>query len=1115
MVTAIPPRLEHLSSDPDAVEALDRLTRLTGRVLDVPMAVLFLPGPDGPRPVSRHGPELAEQPSLLERMADLAAPCLEGRAVDFSTGDEHPGAIRAEPVLIHALIAEPVRLPRGRHMGVLAAADVRQRRWSEDERAQLLELAAMVERELRLQGETRALEDAERWAQAQKRVMEQVARGSPLGEALDLLARGVEVRLPDLHVALLLVGEDGVTVHHAAAPSLPAGFVAALDGVRAVEGAASFGSAVARGRAVHTEDIAADPLWQEWGGVALAHGLRACWSNPLMDTDGHCLGAFALYRREPGLPGPREEAVIRQATSVAALAIGRARAQRARRLSEERLSLGLDGARAGVWDWTPRTGEVVRSPAMAGFLGIEPEEFEGALSAWEARVHPDDLPRVKVALEAHMAGRTPYYETEHRLRHRDGHWVWVRDRGKAVERDADGRPARVVGTVEDVTEERRRAEALRLLRTAVENLNDIVVVTESAEDPDTPGRVIFVNRAIERHIGRTPADYVGTTTDVILDQPHHRKVQREAREAVLRGESPRITIDVTSADGRTVWLEAVTQPLVDPQGRITHLVTVARPVNERIEAEREQERLVRALEEQQARLSTLLEQLPISVVLAEAPSGRVVMWNRAAEETARGEEMTAASTDEYDKWEAYLPDGTPMAAEDWPLARALAGETVHGEEFWSPDPTDPGRHRWWRIHAAPIRDRRGHVTAAVATSEEITDQRQVEEALRHSQEQLRHAQKMEAIGRLAGGMAHDFNNLLTAILGFGEFALEQLPSEVPLRADVSQIVEAALRGRSLTHQLLAFGRKSSWHAETVSINEVVETSRRLLHRVLGERVRVETDLDPASGLIQADPNHLEQALVNLALNARDALGEEGGTIEIRTEPVTLEQSLSTEPEVVPRGMWEKITVADDGPGMPAEIRNRVFEPFFTTKPRGRGTGLGLAMVYGIVKQAGGFVTVDSAQGRGTRIDVYLPRAEQRAPRDQEPRAHAAAGGLPGGVILLVEDQAQVRLLLARRLRHAGFEVIEAGDGREALQRFEAFGERPDLVLTDVVMPEMDGRALAAELARRAPEVPILFMSGYTGDREAAPGTPPIPEADLLVKPFGADEMLRRIAERLG
>lgn len=656
-----------------------------------------------------------------------------------------------------------------------------------------------------------------------------------------------------------------------------------------------------------------------------------------------------------------------------------------------RLSMALEGANLGVWDWNVETGEVVRTPAMASFLGLDPAEFGADLESWRSRVHPDDLPVVLTALDEHFNGRTPFYETEHRLRHADGGWVWVRDRGRTFEHDGQGRPRRIVGTVEDVTE--------------------------------------------------------------------------------------------------------------------------------RVEARLEQARLVRALEDEQARLGALLEQLPIGVVLAEAPSGRIVLWNRAAVDDARGVDLAARSTEEYEKWEAYLSDGTPMTPDDWPLSRALAGETLRGEEFWVPDPEhpdDPDSRRWWRAHAGPILDRRGNVTAAVVISEDITEMRRVEQALIRSQEQLRHTQKMEAIGRLAGGMAHDFNNLLTAILGFGEFVLDQLPPGSPLAQDVGQIVDAALRGRSITRQLLAFGRKGEWRAEAVPVAEVVTSSTRLLERTLGAHLELRSDGGPPGLSVVVDPSRLEQCLMNLVLNARDAAADQGGQIEVRARSARLARPRFGDPESVPAGNWVVLEVEDNGKGIAPEIRSRVFEPFFTTRPEGRGTGLGLAMVYGIVKQAGGYVTLDSEPGAGTCVTLYLPAApEVGEGRPEAPTADAGAPlSLDGRTVLLVEDQDQVRGLLARRLRQAGLEVVEATHGRDALERLAELSTQPDLVLTDVSMPEMDGWALARALNDRHPQVPVLFMSGHTAPYESAPGTLPIPEADLLLKPFGADELLARIAARL-
>lgn len=518
--------------------------------------------------------------------------------------------------------------------------------------------------------------------------------------------------------------------------------------------------------------------------------------------------------------------------------------------------------------------------------------------------------------------------------------------------------------------------------------------------------------------------------------------------------------------------------------------------------------LVRELERREDWFDVVLDSLPTGVLVARAPSGEAV---RANDELLRLLDALDLASIDFDR-PFFTASGAPVAFDRHPLNRALAGETVRSELLCSSADPDAEDGIWWRVNAAPIHAGGGDVAGAVLTIDDITEARGMQAALYRSQEHLLHAQKMEAVGRLAGGMAHDFNNLLTAIMGFGELLLEGMKGDDPARDDAEEIVRSASRGRDLTNQLLSFSRRRSTDPAILDLNEAIASSRRLLERLIDAEVELETHLSGAAGRVRVDRTELEQIVVNLALNARDALTDGTGTVRIETGPVDLSRTVDAEPEAIPPGRWETLAVIDDGAGMDAAVRLRIFEPFFTTKPPGQGTGLGLATVYGIVKRVGGFVRVDSRPGEGTSFRIYLPPADGAASTQESGPGATAAGG--SETVLLVEDQDQIRSLLARQLERSGFDVIEACNGYEALALWNDDPDAIDVVVSDVVMPVMDGPTMVERIRQERPGLPVVFVSGYPGAADPSERATPLPEARLLRKPFAAAELVAAIRASL-
>jgi two-component system, cell cycle sensor histidine kinase and response regulator CckA len=385
----------------------------------------------------------------------------------------------------------------------------------------------------------------------------------------------------------------------------------------------------------------------------------------------------------------------------------------------------------------------------------------------------------------------------------------------------------------------------------------------------------------------------------------------------------------------------------------------------------------------------------------------------------------------------------------------------------------------------------------------VTDVTQIKKL----QRQLIQSQKMEAIGRLAGGVAHDFNNLLTVIFGNVDLSLQRLDKENPLYQNLIQIDEAAKRAGSLTRQLLAFSRKQVMQPVVLALNQIVSGLEKMLRRLIGEDIILTTRLDPMTGAIKADPTQIEQVIVNIAVNARDAMPG-GGQLTIETHHVTMEDGHLGIEDKVPPGNYAMIAITDTGTGMDQETQARIFEPFYTTKEKGHGTGLGLSTVYGIVKQSGGEIALYSEPGNGTCFKIYLPLADDSVSHQRpEPLAPPVCGT---ATILVVEDEDALRRLVADVLKQCGYTVLKAPDGPTALEKFGDGASGPiDLILTDVVMPRMNGKALVSRLQPIYPEAKFLFISGYTDDAIVnhgvlAPGTP------FLHKPFTPDQLIRKI-----
>ena len=461
-------------------------------------------------------------------------------------------------------------------------------------------------------------------------------------------------------------------------------------------------------------------------------------------------------------------------------------------------------------------------------------------------------------------------------------------------------------------------------------------------------------------------------------------------------------------------------------------------------------------------------------------------------------------------WHHTKPDGSPFPEEECPIYATHRDGMVHRvstEVFWS----KVGTSFPVEYSSTPIIEQ-DQLAGAVVAFVDITERKRAEEEKLSLERQVQQAQKMEAVGRLAGGVAHDFNNLLTVITGYCELLLQKIGEESPMHGEVEQIQRAGERAASLTQHLLAFSRKQIIEPKVLDLNLLMANVGKMLIRLIGENIDLKTVHGKNLGLVKIDSGQFDQVLINLAVNARDAMPD-GGTLLIETANVELdEEYCAGRPYQIRPGRFVRLSVSDTGHGMTKEVAQQIFEPFFTTKEQGKGTGLGLSMIYGAVKQSGGSIEVYSEAGKGTTFKIYLPRVEEEA---VTPGKDGQSAVLPTGTetLLVVEDEETLRKLGIRILGGLGYKVLQAGSGDEAISLAVEYKERIDLLLTDVVMPGMNGAELARQLVLHRPEMKVLFTSGYTDDAITRHGVLE-KGVSFIGKPYTPSALTRKVREVL-
>ncbi len=717
-------------------------------------------------------------------------------------------------------------------------------------------------------------------------------------------------------------------------------------------------------------------------------------------------------------------------------------------------------------------------------LGYEEPEFLGLDAA--LLFTPDDRAAGVPERELAAAAERGSASNDRWMLRKDGTRFWASGRTSPV-RDTDGRLRGFAKVMRDRTELREALESSRRSEEQLRLITDLA--PSSIAYCDSARRYRFVNAAYAARFGLTPEDVVGREICEVLGDAAYETI-RPWVEETLAGKRLEFEVVVPYERLGERVMHCTYAPETAPDGSVRAFVAVVTDVTSWRRAEAE-------LHASEARFRALSESGVISVAFFEE-SGAITDAND------QFLEMIGYTRDELReglvRWDMLTPpDWMPRTRQGIEELRTTGRISPYEKEYFRRDGT-----RFWGLFGGV----RLNGSQGVAFTLDITERKRAEE-------QLRQAQRMEAVGRLAGGIAHDLNNMLMAILGYTGMLARSLGNDDPRRDDLNQVRLAADRSATLTRQLLAFARRDMIQPVTLDVNTVLLESERLIRPLLGEQIELVLDLSPTAGSVSADRAQLEQVLLNLALNARDAMPQ-GGRLTLASSDLVVDDAYARRhPGIeIPRGHYTRVLISDTGHGMDDETRARAFEPFFTTKPVGRGTGLGLSMVYGAVKQGGGFVWVTSAPGQGTSFDIILPQvAAVDDPRPAESPAPAPIRGR-SETILVVEDERMVRELMARGLREAGYRSIEASDGEQALKLVQDSTEPIHLVVSDVVMPGLSGRELGNRLAALRPGVPILYMSAYSSDEVVHRGL--LAERDLFVaKPVTPDALVRRVREILG
>ena len=739
------------------------------------------------------------------------------------------------------------------------------------------------------------------------------------------------------------------------------------------------------------------------------------------------------------------------------------------RTSENRLRLALEATSEGLWDWDFKTGHIYRSPHYYELVGRSPEEDKGDLSFFKTTVHPKDLPNAMQQLEDHKSGKTNGLEFIYQLASSDL-TRWIRVKGSIVERASDGSPLRMVGTLTDVTEHQSREEALResrtLLDAALASMSDAIFIS------DEKGEFTLFNEAFANFHRFENKDAclkrLSEYPDILeISFPNGNVAPLEmwAVPRALRGEVVTNAVyHLRRKDTGATWVGSYSfAPIRDKTGAIVGSVVVGRDISKLIKSEEDLRK-----SEQRLRLAQ------------KAAQSGTWEWDLETNENIWSDELFRlygldknVHKPSFETFKRQVHPDDRHRIEDI-IQMAILEQTELTME-WRVNTSD-GTLRWLFSRGKPYFGPKGQISRYLGIVMDITSRKQAEDERKKLWSQLVQAQKMEAIGTLAGGIAHDFNNILGAILGYAELARDVSPTEWRGIKDLDQVIAAGCRAKELVKQILAFSRQEACERIPLRPAPIVKEAIKLIRSSLPTTIDIRQDLDQDAGALLGDPTQIHQITMNLCTNAYHAMEETGGTLSISLKRKSLSpQDVKGIPDGQP-GDFLQLTVKDTGQGIEPQIKDRIFEPYFTTKATGKGTGMGLAIIHGIIKSYQGFILCQSQIGVGTEFTVYLPILETTIENTQQ-KVEPLIGGTEH--ILVVDDEYLLAEMLRSMLSRLGYQVVALSKTKEALSAFEAKPNEFDMMITDLTMPEMTGIELARQIHMIRPDLPIILCTGYS------------------------------------
>ncbi|GAB4429056.1 MAG: hypothetical protein Kow0031_09480 [Anaerolineae bacterium] len=770
--------------------------------------------------------------------------------------------------------------------------------------------------------------------------------------------------------------------------------------------------------------------------------------------------------------------------------------------SETRLTLALEGAGLATWDWNVQTDRAVISPRYLAMLGYEPDEIEPSMDEWRKVTHPEDLPAVLSRLQAHLNGETANYRAEYRMRHKSGGWKWFLDTGKTQEWDADGQPLRVMGILYDITDRKQAEEALRdseaRLTALISNI-DTTIWSVDKEYRLIVGNPVF-HRNIKSGLGRRFARGESVLSKAV--PPEMADQWQGYYDRGLRGERFLVETRRRFVDPSR-FMEYRFGPIVNPEGEVVGVTVSGRDITEQKNAEAELRKrmqyehllsqisalaiTVDDLDAFQSECLQLMAQvLDVSRIYIVEYRAATKIYSNTFEWVAPGiapqkENLQNVPADAMQWFQGMMTanriinfaniadipgpaEREMLAAQD--IRSILAVPLFVSGEYYGFIGFDECRnHREWPEVDAQILASASRIVTGVIEHERLA-------------RQLVQQERLAAVGQLAAGIAHDFNNILAVMLGFTEILRASPAIPATAHSNLEQIIAAGERAAHLVRQILDFSQKTIRHPRHIELGAFMKEATRFLQHTLPENIRLTLQLPPTEYIIEADPTQLNQLITNLAINARDAMQPQGGNLHLSLLPPA--ETVAGDCAICQQridGQLVRIVVTDSGHGIPPEVLPRVFEPFFTTKTVGQGVGLGLSQVAGVVAQHNGHITINSPLNEGTSITVYLPLLSEPAP-ETIPAATGPNHAGQGETILLVEDDPTVQDVTRAMLEYLGYRVIIAENGRQALDLFDRHRSHIQLVLSDVVMPDLGGKELFLELRARQPAIKVVLMSGY-------------------------------------